>query len=733
MEYKSNIKIKSNLYIRSTADGSFSFADEDYIAQIKSRAALKALTERAARSGIELKLSNEQKKILDPSLNSDNASSFGGEMPAVMPISSSVTAAMPTVGSGVIPPIPEITEVPETVKAPILEAVNAEAKPEVSIAPAEPEALLEPKAPAESEAPKEPEAPSIRLEKLDVGLDEFSEISSGDINSKIIEAGLDSKIILDSVNYSEKIRIAAQRTAFILKNHPAKRVLVLCGTDVAAERIKRYTSEKLSNGSHIDMLDVFAAKYLSETGESAARITALSEDEKLALFNDKMKTEDFAKYDFCLISDLDELTTEHVKTVLKILVLLKCGFLLMSDKRRGTLKYGADGVFGKNAAKLRDVLPENTERLSLGSAKHALSDEIDSIISAMTDGKPSESSCKTLLSKMKSAEISALSSADGETVVLCQDGGCAEYVSLVLHNNNIPHAILRGDKPATVRLLADILWDSHEKVIRRDNFVKRFIARCGSDENSAETYFGKLCTLTERDPSEGLELSKLAEVISLGGIPLYLLNVSNERLAVAEIGSPCGRVFNKVYITDSGFDNSADGKLMYLAAAGRTEPPALLKLGSTPNAACSANNRWVHIGADGRAAFGAGYPDDIDPSSFIAGSVGDAVRKQAYISKNVKPGDNVALKLNGKVYDIVHNSTVIGKTSAAFSKNLAAEFGGQRHFDPLPEQLGGLYVTDVTTVVSCRDPSEYEGIISPQFRDHRFWYGVEFSGFAKAE
>ncbi len=749
MELKSNIRIKSNLYIRSTADGSFSFADEDYIAQITSRTALRALMERAAKSGTELKLSDLQKKVLDPRFTSGNTSPFGGEMPAVTPISSSSAAAAPMPEPPTPkPPIPEppIPE-PPTPKPPIPEPPTP--KPPIPEPPTPKPPIPKPSIPEppilELSIPEPPVSeppipkpsiqnqPEIQLKKLNVGLDEFREINSGEVNSRIIESGLDAKVILDSVNYSEKIHIAAERIAFILNNAPGKRVLVICGTDIAAERIKRRVSDKLSNGSHIDMLDVFAAKYLAGIGESAARITALSENEKIAMFSEKMRPGDFAAYDFCLISDLDELVAEHVKVVLKILVLLKCGFLLLSDKRRAVLKYGDDSGYCKNVGKLRDVLSEKTQRLFLGSAKHPLSDEIDSIMSAMTEGKPSNNACKVLLEKMESAEISALSSANGETIVLCKDGGSAEYVSFALHKNNILHAVLRGDKPTPVRQLADLLWDNHEKIIGRDSFIKRFIARCGSDESSAEKYFNKLCTLTEHAPSEGLNLAKLAEVISLGGVPLYILNISNERLAVAEIGSPCGRVFNKVYIADSDFDNSTDGKLLYLAAAGRTEPPSLLKLGGISNSVCNANDRWVHIDKDGKAAFGAGHPGDIDLSSFISGNVGDAVRKQAYISKNVKPGDSVTLKLNGKVYDIVHNSTVIGKTSAAFSENLASEFDGQRYFDPLPETIVGIYVTDVTTVVSCRDPSEYEGIISPQFRDHRFWYGVELSGFGKSE
>ena len=109
--------------------------------------------------------------------------------------------------------------------------------------------------------------------------------------------------------------------------------------------------------------------------------------------------------------------------------------------------------------------------------------------------------------------------------------------------------------------------------------------------------------------------------------------------------------------------------------------------------------------------------------------MGDAVRKQAYISKNVKPGDGLTLVLNNGAYDIVHSGTVIGKMSESFSKSLIAEYGGKRYLEALPKQIEGTYAANIFTVVSCCDPSEYEGMISPQFREHRFWYGVEIGGF----
>lgn len=772
MELKSNIKIKSNLYIRGTADGSFSFADEDYIAQINTREALMKLRARAENSGAKLKLSEKQQSILS------GAGSAAGDMPSIGAIHSNNSDNSLLPESVSMRDIEEIPEAPETAQAPAAQSPGTQAQtaaqradgsvipetismigaeepekiPEVSAAIPETPPVI-PKAekteipvsmpdpskvnavPAEKilavsldEVPDEPP-----VEKIDTGLDGFSELTETDAEEKIVKAGLDSKIMLDSVCYSEKIKIASDRLAFIAEKYPDKRILVLCKTETAAKRISR-SGEKFSGNHNINIaaLDVFAAKYLSESGEPAARITALSANEKIALFGEKMHTEDFTGYDFCIIADLDEFIADNVRTLLKILVLLACGFLMLTDRRRAVLEHSHESGYGKNFAKLCDVLPESTEKLAIADTKHRLSGEIGELLTAVSAGKPADNAKKELLSKMRSADLSKLSHTDGETAVLCKNSGYARYVSLMLRKNGITHTLLTEEKTTPVRMLADILWDTHEKVIMRDNFIKRYVTRCGSDEAHADETFNMLCGMIKCSPSEGLELARLAEVIMLGGIPADLMNAASEDLTVAGINSASGLVFNTVFIlADSGLINDDPGKLLYLAASGRTIPPALLKIDNIPEMISGSDNRFVYVNADQKPSFGLGDPNDVDYRSFIGGSMGDAVRKQAYISKNVKPGDNITLVLNGGAYDIVHGSTAIGKMSEAFSKSLTAEYGRKRYLETLPERIEGAYAANIFTVVSCCDPSEYEGMISPQFREHRFWYGVEIGGFGQ--
>lgn len=743
MEIKSNIKIKSNLYIRGTADGSFSFADEDYIAQINTREALMKLRSRADTAGAKLKLSEKQQNILGGTKSAAGMPSVGAAHPDISLLPESVSMRnIEEIAEAPTAPESDADVTPDTISMNVTEEITT--IPEVPVTPKTEKTELPISTPDPSRvnaAPAEKilavsldEVPETIIEPVNAGLEGFSEIADTDAEEKIIKAGLESKIILDSVCYSEKIKIASDRLAFIAENYPDKRVLVLCKTEIAAEKISRSAEKFSSEFLNIAALDVFSAKYLSSLGESAAKITALSANEKIAAFSEKMHTEDFANYDFCMIADLDEMIFDNVKTLLKILVLLDCGFLMLSDRRRSALEYPPESGYDKNFAKLCDVLPENTEKLTIADTKHRLSGDIGSLFTTVITNKPIDEAKKDLLSKMRSADLSKLSHTDGEAAVLCQNSGYAKYVSLVLRQNGIPHTLLSGESPLPVRQLADILWDTHEKIIARDNFIKRFVTRCGSGEAHADETFNMLCGLIKRDPSEGLELLRLAEVIMLGGIPMNLVNAANEKIVVAEIGSTIGRAFNTVFLlagAESGFIDDA-GKLLYLAATGRTIPPALLKLENIPEPISGSDNRYVYVNGEQKPLFSLGNPGDVDFRSFIGGSMGDAVRKQAYISKNVKPGDDITLVLNDRVYDIVHGSTAIGKMSDNFSKSLTGEYGGKRYLETLPEKIEGAYAANVFTVVSCCDPSEYEGLISPQFREHRFWYGVEIGGFGES-
>lgn len=312
---------------------------------------------------------------------------------------------------------------------------------------------------------------------------------------------------------------------------------------------------------------------------------------------------------------------------------------------------------------------------------------------------------------------------DEKTLIVCSDGGYAKYVSFLLHQNNIPHTLMNdASAQAPMRHFADVLWDCHDKVINRDNFVKRFTARCSSDAACADECFDALCGFAGSAPSDGLDIGALAKSIMDGRVPD---SVFGERLSIVTVAAADDvndGQYGRAYVLENGADSALTER--ELAAE-----KLLLTIADCPALVSGGAGGFAALDGAGNAAIGLDK-DDTDCLSFIGGSVGDAVRKQAYISQNVKCGDEIRLELNGGVYDVVHNGMVIAKTAEVFSERVLSEFGGKKYFDQLPQSLGGLIVTDVTAVVSCRSAEEFGETVPSQFRDRNFWLGVEISGFA---
>ena len=310
------------------------------------------------------------------------------------------------------------------------------------------------------------------------------------------------------------------------------------------------------------------------------------------------------------------------------------------------------------------------------------------------------------------------------TLIVCADGGYAGYVSFMLHKNNVSHVLMNEfTASAPVRHFADVLWDCNDKVINRENFKRRFTARCPVDAARADECFDALCGFAGSAPTDGLVIGALAEKIMRGDVPDSLYSGGNSLITVAAADDADPKNFDKVYVLENGYDDP--GFIAEDMGAARCN------ISGCPEIACGAGDgAAIIVDGAGKAAIGVGC-GDVDRFSFIEGTVGDAVRKQAYISQNVKCGDGVRLELNGSVYDVIHNGMVIAKTSAALSERVVGEFGGTRYFEQLPQSLGNdLIVTNITAVVSCPGADKFGESVPPQFRDRNFWLGVEIRGYA---
>lgn len=310
-----------------------------------------------------------------------------------------------------------------------------------------------------------------------------------------------------------------------------------------------------------------------------------------------------------------------------------------------------------------------------------------------------------------------------KTLIVCADEGYVRYVSVLLHKNNIPHTLMNDPiLLAPMRHFADVLWDCNDKVISRDNFTKRFTARCAAFAERADECFEAFCKFAGSSPSDGVDIGALARCILDGSVPISVFGERNGNVIVAAADDVPDVEFGRVYVLENGADSTLIGRDF-------SAEKALLAIADCPTVIGSRAGGFVAVNGAGSVAVFVNK-DDADSLSFISGSVGDAVRKQAYISQNVKCGDEIRLELDGSVYNVIHNKTVIAKMSEGFSERVLGEFGGKKYFEALPRSLEGLTVTDITAVVSCRSAEEFGEAVSPQFRNRNFWLGVEISGFA---
>lgn len=310
-----------------------------------------------------------------------------------------------------------------------------------------------------------------------------------------------------------------------------------------------------------------------------------------------------------------------------------------------------------------------------------------------------------------------------KTLIVCADEGYVRYVSVLLHKNNIPHTLMNDPiLLAPMRHFADVLWDCNDKVISRDNFTKRFTARCAGFAERADECFEAFCKFAGSSPADGVDIGGLARRILDGSVPISVFGERHGNVIVAAADDVPDVEFGRVYVLENGADSTLIGRDF-------SAEKALLTIADCPTVIGSKAGGFVAVNSAGSVAVFVNK-DDADSLSFISGSVGDAVRKQAYISQNVKCGDEIRLELDGGVYNIIHNKTVIARTSEGFSERVLGEFGGKKYFEALPQSLEGLTVTDITAVVSCRSAEEFGDAVSPQFRNRNFWLGVEISGFA---
>ncbi len=764
---RSNIDFKSNIYIRNPATYSQSKdipeKDDDFVVQIMDAAALRTITDRAVEKDIDLNISEAQWQLL-----------------VIKPCEHCATGEMThglvrRDGQVVLECRCTVEDCPHSDKCGKSDvSYDENGKGEDDIFAelsrlgmdignifANPEGEQ-----ASSDSEEVPFTPDLKIAaELMKDKNEYFEITADDAVARVIGAPLSDVIILNGAAGAGKTYTAVERLKFVLDKSEDRNVLMLCCTDNTATEIKTRIEQKIQSGELSDnasktalgTLDFLIMKYLADKGVPVAKLREMSYKERAVMFKEKFDKNDFVEFDYCIIDEIHELEDEHAQIVLDILRSLKCGCLLLEDKYQAIFDPDENGGEVMSVAEfyrsLRELYPNGAKKYNLLGNKRQ-SENLDKMTellrSQVLDDKGANISdiCKKQLAQLPQTlvdtdfEVIALK---GETAILCMKNGDAEYISWLLNKNKVRHTLVRENVVGTSlgRYLADILWDWNEDTISHDMFVKRFVMRCGGDENKAEAFFSAIVNYSDKQQSSDcLECTTLAEKICCGGeLPAVVLNARDEMLTISTVKRAKGREFDKVYLLGYDFSGTQpkDGqeeRLFYLAETRPKSEMEVLRHSVKLTFRKNSNNRWIRTIRDAYkeqskcVGFGTGDSEDLDYYSFVEGNMGDAVQRQAYISQNVKCGDEVFLRVNGDVYEIVHNGYVIGKMSHFYSENLLGEFGGRKYVEKLPERISELFVTNIITFVSLGE-SESNALdkVPPQFRKKRFWLGVEISGF----
>ncbi len=777
---RSNIDVKSNIYIR--AEGTYSRSmdspekDERFASQVLDADCLRMLVDRAEENETDLNITDAQWQLLVV-------------RPCGFCTTGEMTHGLVRHDDGTIT-VENRCTVENCVHADMCgrTAIPADEKPaeddlfqelaqlgmDIQNIFADPEG--ESADNAENADAEEPADSGIREAVAEIMKDkaEYFEISDTDAVSRVINAPLSDKIIVNGTAGTGKTFTAVERVTRIFKepkfSEKYPRILMLCCTDNTANEIKTRIEQKIAAGElpesasriALGTIDVLVMKYLADKGVSVASMRGMPLEKRAAMFREKLSPEDFALFDYAIIDELHEAADERAQVLLSILKSLKCGFLLLEDKCQAVFDYSDDNAEIMNCAALysalRKALPNDVKKYTLLGNKRQ-SETLDKMTgllrSQLLDDTPAQISavCKKQLSDLPQALVDddfKIIDLKGTTAILCRKNGDAEYISWLLNKNKVRHTLIRENAAGASigRYLADVLWDYHLPTIERAAFVKRFTMRCDPDEGKANEFYSALVVYADGlsdEENDILDCVKLAEKLCCGGeLPAVILNAREEMLTISTISRARGKEFDKVYLlgydfSPNGESRNRDEKMFYLAETRPKNELEILRHPAKWTFKRSENNRWIRTVREAYkehskcVGFGTGDSEDIDYYSFVEGDLGSAIQRQAYIAQFVKCGDEVYLRVNGDVYDIVHGEMVIGKMSRSYSENLLGEFGGRKYVETLPERISELFVTNIITFVSLLDPNipnnTAESKIPDQFRKKRFWLGVEISGF----
>lgn len=252
-----------------------------------------------------------------------------------------------------------------------------------------------------------PDEAVIRIEDIVTDRAAYVEIDEIQAIDAIIETDLNSHILVNAGPGSGKTYTAIQRLLYILKNTSPENcdaILVLCYTRAAVAEIKKRIQEGIkagiipneANQVNICTFDSIATNYLITIGVSLDELSKRDYNQRICLFNEKINSEDFEDFVYCIVDELQDLVNDRALMMLNILKALCCGYLLLGDKCQAVYDYDCTGEQSINSTefyrRLGEILPDDTKKYELTGNKRQsqlLNEKTNELRSSLLDFNPS--------------------------------------------------------------------------------------------------------------------------------------------------------------------------------------------------------------------------------------------------------------------------------------------------------------------------------------------------------
>ena len=619
------------------------------------------------------------------------------------------------------------------------------------------------------ESPKEYTAPTEQaVEEIKEQSSQYMEITTPD---PIISAPLGSHIILNSGPGTGKTYTIIQRLIYILANNlcPADEIYILCYTRSAKSVVESKIEQAVMEGiiqpsaKNICVLtfDSYATYFLmamKEQGVIKENFDAYDYNARIKLFNKYISAEDFEGIKYFIVDEIQDLVNERAEMVLKILKDLKCGYLLAGDRCQSIYDYEADDdatldsvKFYERAEKLfpNDMLRYEitvNRRQSAELAEEAT--EMRRVLlneSFIDQNKYANSIVLKYSGKTKIEHyIKTLTQAPTvSTAILCRNNGEAEYISGLLCEKGIVHAINRGVNNTfpLPRWIADVFWDCCRPTLSKKDFVERFKFRCDSKMNP-EVLWELLCKLTDSQDKTVINVPKLTTALTItNNIPSEFFGDA-PMLTVSTIHKAKGSEFDRVILVESDIkpssDSAEEARVRYVALT-RPKTQFITMQKNTKYFRRMMSGRVIEVKRDWHNLYKSknsycgcitvGLTGDIDNNSFVSGNFDLILDLQEYIIHSVKLYDKLSAKRSAtsKMYEIYHNGRCIGSLSKKIIDELDLGISSTDYKYKLPDGLENLYVSGITTEVL----KQFDANVPVEYQKSRICFGIQITGLAK--